>query len=51
MRNSRQSEILLELVFCLQNCSDLLTVRKNCSSDLEQIFPIQKPTGKVRKGI
>ena len=21
------------MVFCYQNCSDLLTVRKNCSSD------------------
>ena len=26
----------LEMVFCYQNCSDLSTVRKNCSSDREK---------------
>ena len=26
------------MVFCYQNCSDLYTVRKNCSSDREKTF-------------
>ena len=29
-----------EMVFCYQNCSDLSTVRKNCSSDREKNFEI-----------
>jgi len=27
-----------EMVFCYQNCSDLSTVRKNCSSDQEKLL-------------
>ena len=27
-----------EMVFCYQNCSDLSTVRKNCSSDREKLL-------------
>ena len=26
------------MVFCYQNCSDLATVRKNCSSDWEKLL-------------
>ena len=34
---------LQEMVFCYQNCSDLCTVRKNCSSDLK-IFANSRPS-------
>ena len=29
------------MVFCYQNCYDLLTVRKNCSSDWEKLLKFQ----------
>ena len=29
------------MVFCYQNCSDLSTVRKNCSSDREKILKFE----------
>ena len=29
------------MVFCYQNCSDLCTVRKHCSSDREKLLKFQ----------
>ena len=29
------------MVFCYQNCSDLLTVRKKCSSDREKLLKFE----------
>ena len=29
------------MVFCFQNCSDLHTVRKNCSSDREKLLKLE----------
>ena len=29
------------MVFCYQNCSELLTVRKNCSSDRKKLLKLE----------
>ena len=42
----RLTSCLHEMVFCYQNCSDLCTVRKNCSRTREKILKLE---GKVRE--
>ena len=33
-----KAELEVKMVFCYQNCFDLCTVRKNCSSDQEKLL-------------
>ena len=41
--------LLLKMVFCYQNCSDLCTVRKNCSSDREKLLKFKSEAQEFAK--